>query len=161
VTAAKEHRIEAVRGRMTAHLADRVLGFWSRYDALEEAVARERLSQVVCVLLDEVDRIVGVNSVFERRVELVGSRRFWIYRAFLAPGVPQELHRTMAEAAHRALDENYRPGPGEPIGICLFADADSVRRDPETVWPATGMLHAGYLPDGRQVRVGYFEGARI
>jgi hypothetical protein len=161
VTAAKEHRIEAVRGDMTAGLSERVLDFWSEHDALEEATARERLPQVICVLLDEDDKLAGVNSAFERQVKLIGNRRFWIYRSFLSPGVPGEFHRLMAEAAHGALDEAYQRGPDEPIGICLFADEASMRRDPETVWPATGMLHAGYLPDGRQVRVGYFEGARI
>lgn len=146
---------------MTASREEAVLAFWTTQNVLSSAAARERLDQVVCLLLDGGDRIVGVNSVFERRVALIGDRRFWIYRALLAPGVPDELDRAMAEAAHRALDEEFGAGRDGPIGICVFADATSMRRHPETLWSGTGMLHAGYLPDGRQVRVGYFEGARV
>ena len=54
-----------------------------------------------------------------------------------------------------------RHGSG-PVGLCLLiSDPEVMRRRPEAVWPGVGMMYAGYLEDGRQVRIGYFEGARI
>ena len=161
MAAAKEYRIEVVRGRISGPRSASVLAFWAEHDALTEEAARRRLPQVVSLLLDEGDRVAGVNSVCPERVPLIGDRLLWIYRAFLAPEVPPKHHREMTEAAHGALAGEFQGEGDEPIGVCLLAAEESVPRDTETLWPGSGMLHAGYLPDGRQVRVGYFEGARI
>ena len=49
-----------------------------------------------------------------------------------------------------------------PVGVCVLVDdVELMRRHPEAVWPDTGFLFAGYQADGRQVRIRYFDGARI
>ena len=66
----------------------------------------------------------------------------------------------MVDAAFDALAANR--GEDEPIGLCLLvADRETMQRHPEAVWPDTQMLCAGHLPDGRQVRIRYFDGATI
>ena len=77
--------IEVVRGRIDDDLAAELISFWTAAGVLDEAAARERLDQVVCVLRDGDGGIAGVNSVFDQRVELIGGRRFWIYRSYLLP----------------------------------------------------------------------------
>ncbi len=32
---------------------------------------------------------------------------------------------------------------------------------PEAIWEDPEMVYAGYLPDGTQVRIGYFPGATV
>jgi hypothetical protein len=40
------------------------------------------------------------------------------------------------------------------MGVCLLVhDPDVMARRPELVWPVTGLMYAGYTPDGEQVRV--------
>ena len=154
-------RIEVVRGRLDAALAERLVAFWTANGVLTEQVARERLEQVVCIRFDADDEIVGVNSVYADRVPLVG-RRFWVYRRYLAPGADEEAEPEMIEAARAELAQGFAGGPEEPLGLCvLVADPAVIERYPDAVWPAGGLLFAGYTDEGVQVRISYFEGARI
>lgn len=152
--------IEVVRGRLEGERAEEVLSFWSGRGALEGDAAHERLAQVVCLLLDG-NEIAGVNSAFEARVPLLGNRNFWVYRMLVAPEVEPQARASMVAAAYDELAREFVDGSG-PIGVCMQIDDPSkFPHDREAFWPDIGMLYAGYLPDGRQLRIRYFEGARI
>jgi hypothetical protein len=165
-------RIEVVRGRLSAGLEERLVAFWTTHGALSEQTARERLSDVICARLDADERIVGVNSAYADWAPLVG-RRFWIYRRFLAPEADQDAEREMLAAARAELERGFTGAPGEPLGLCvLVSDRDLIERRPEAVWslgvphhdaawPGGGLVFAGYAAGGVQVRISYFEGARI
>jgi hypothetical protein len=112
------------------------------------------------VLRGPEDAIAGACSVFAADVELVGGRRFWIYRSLL-PGDAREHALPMIDATFAALDAEFGGAAGEPIGLCVFLDERERKLRPEAEWPDPRMIYAGYLPDGRQVRIAYFEGARI
>lgn len=156
------HRIEVVRGALTGERADQLVAFWAAHGALTGPQARQRLPEVVCLLLDATDGILGVNSVYADDVPLIAGRRFWNYRRFFAPGTSEEADAAMLVAAFDALEVERAGDHEAPVGLCLMLDgADTMRRHPEAVWPASQMLYAGYTPDGRQVRIRYFEGARI
>jgi hypothetical protein len=163
-------RTEVVRGRLDAALTDSLVAFWTGHGALDEATARSRLNEVICVRLDPRGEVVGVNSAFADEAPLV-QRRFWIYRRFLSPRADAEAEREMLEAARAELERDFRGAPGEPIGLCvLVADRGLIVRRPEAVWPlgdasapwpGGGLVFAGYADAGVQVRISYFEGARI
>ncbi len=156
------YEIEAVWGRLEGDLAERVVRLWLTHSALDEARARERLRDVVCVLLDREGEVAGVNSVYDALVPLIGNRRFWIYRMFLSPRADPAAGAAMVTAAHEELGRDFDPSGGGPIGLCVLVDdRDLMRRHPEAVWPDSGLLYAGYTADGKQVRIGYFEGAVI
>ncbi len=93
----------------------------------------------------------------------IGGRRFWVYRSLLDPAVAVDCGPAMIDAAHAALHAEFAAGDGSgPIGLCvLVADPETIRQRPETVWPGAGLIYAGYTRDGRQIRLGYFEGARV
>jgi hypothetical protein len=151
--------IEVLRGRLTAAHADEVLGFWEGRNALSGTEARRRLDDVVCVRRRD-GAIVGVNSVYPAEVELVGGRRFWIYRSLLLD--PEADSAPMIQAAFRALDSEFDHRPGSPIGLCvLISLPEERRRRPEAEWSDPRMIYVGYLADGRQVRVAYFNEADI
>jgi hypothetical protein len=153
--------IEVVRGRLTGERAEQLVRFWTGHGALDEAAARERLTEVVCVLLDDADEIVGVNSVFPSGVDRVGGRTFWIYRNFLSPGV-SDAAAAMIRAAFSALEAEFDASGDGPIGLCvLVAEPAEMQRRPEAEWADPAMIYAGYLADGRQVRIAYFRQARI
>src|SRR5215210_1483503 len=155
------HTIEVVRGRLGEDRAAEILRFWSDVGALGEEEARRRLPEVVCVLLDGEGGIAGVNSVYPGSVELIGGRLFWLYRSLLAPGA-EESWRAMHRAAFQALESEFDPDRGGPIGLCAaIGDRATMKRYPEAEWSDPRTLYAGYLPDGGQVRVAYFAGAKI
>jgi len=88
-------------------------------------------------------------------------RRFWRYRSFIPDG-GEELGAAMFKSAFDALAEGFDPDGPEPIGLALIvADRDEMERRSETVWPAEELFYAGYLADGRQLRLRYFWNAKI
>ena len=155
------YEIEVVRGRLSEERAEGILRFWSELGALSEEDARRRLPEVVCVLSAGDGGIAGVNSVYPQSVGLIGGRLFWIYRSRLATEAA-DAGRPMFKAAFEALQSEFDPERGGPIGLCLLiADRAEMKRHPEAEWPDPRTLYAGYLPDGTQVRVAYFAGAKI
>jgi hypothetical protein len=110
----------------------------------------------VCVLRDG-----SVSRVFSAPLELVAGLRFWVYAADLAPTAPPESAIALLRATFAALEGDFTPPSGGPLGLCVLSTPEALRADPAAQWDDPPLLHAGFLPDGRQVRIGYFAGARI
>jgi hypothetical protein len=147
--------IEVVRGRLDDERAGELLRFWAREGVLEEEQGRERLPHVVCLARNEGGAIVGSSSVFDASLPLIGDRRFWIYRAHLQDDA-MGAWPALAEAAFHVLEADAMPGG--PVGLCaLVGDRAIIERYPEAVWRRARALYAGYTPDGRQIRIRYFE----
>jgi hypothetical protein len=147
--------IEVVRGRLDPDAAEELIEFWTAEGALFGEDARRRLPQVVCVLRHD-GRIAGACSVREAEVPLIGGRRFWVYRSLLTPEAADQ-GAEMISATFAALEREFDLQDASPIGLCLLlSDAERPRR-PEADWYCPPMVYAGYLEDGRQVRVGYFD----
>lgn len=154
-----ECTVETVRGRMSEEQADELFRFWSSHGALHGEAARERLPEVTCIARGEEGRIAGVNSVYAQEVPLIGGRRFWVYRSFLAPAASSAAP-AMINAAFAALERELEPGG--PVGLCFpVADRAEMERRPEPIWQDTELMYAGYTPDGVQVRVRYFFDAQV
>jgi hypothetical protein len=153
--------IEIVRGRLSEARADALVRFWAREGVLDESAARARLGDVVCILVGNDGEIAGVNSVYDAPVEPVAGRRFWIYRNYLKPGA-QSARQAMAHRAMLALQGLFDPTVEGPIGICfVIEDRADMERNPGADWLYPASRYAGYLEDGRQVRIRYFDGARV
>lgn len=155
--------VDVVRNRLSDERSQQILAFWKAHGALEGQPALDRLPEVVCVLVDG-DEVVGVNSVQAAAVPLIGGRTFWLYRRFLAPGLTEQGHDIpMLNEAFAALESEFDDGEGQgPLGLCLMIDEPEIMRArPEAIWPETNMLYAGYGARGQQVRIRYFENAKI
>jgi hypothetical protein len=79
----------------------------------------------------------------------------WVYRSFLAAESP-ELWTEMFSATFDALESEFEPDRGDPLGVCVLLDGAEAARRPEAIWPEEDLIYAGYLPDGRQVRIRWF-----
>ena len=155
------YEIEAVRNGLGGERAEDVMAFWGRHGALGEGEAARRLTEVVCLLRGPGGEVAGVNSVYAQSVPLIAGREFWVYRSFLEPGTPEEEWDRMVAAAFELLAEEFDPAAPGPLGLCLFVERDRAAVRPEAEWRDPRILYAGYLPSGQQVRIGYFEGAKI
>jgi hypothetical protein len=152
--------IDVVRGALDQTRADDLLSFWRRRRALSEPEAQRRLPEVVCVLRRD-GAVVGASSVYESDVALIGNRRFWVYRSLLDQAVADQ-GPNMARATFTALQAEFEGSSEAPIGLCLLLSREERRlRSAEAVWPDPRMIYAGYVGDGRQVRLAYFENALI
>ena len=125
-------------------------------------VAGARLPEdVVCVARDGDGTVLGLSTAVPADVELVGSQRFLVYGSVLAEAAT-EVADALLSATFAALDAAFEGAPASAIGLCLLqGDRTELERRPEAHWEEPPMLYAGYLDDGRQVRIGYFAGARI
>ncbi len=105
--------------------------------------------------------LAGVCSVYAARVPLIGNRLFWVYRSLLDARV-SDWAPAMIRATLTALESEFDGAPDSPIGLCvLIADADTRQRHPEAAWSEPPLVYAGYVSDGRQVRLGYFRDAVV
>jgi hypothetical protein len=151
--------IEVVRGRLNEARTEALLAFWAAHNALTPEEAQRRLPEVVCLLrLD--GRVAGASSVHAADVALIGARRFWIYRSLLTSEVADQMP-AMLTATFNALQREFDGSRGAPIGLCVLLDEPQRRLRPEAEWSDPRMIYAGYLADGRQVRIAYFDGAVI
>jgi len=156
-----EDQIEVVRGHLSEQRREQLLGYWSARGALSEEAARQRLEEVVCLLVNGEGGIAGVNSVYPAAVDLISGRRFWIYRSLIETEAA-EPGEAMMKAAFDALEQEFDPAGDGPIGLCvLIADEQEIAARPLALWPLSGLMYAGYQPGGVQARIRYFEGAVI
>jgi hypothetical protein len=149
-----------VRGALDRTRAAELLAFWAARGALSGAEAQARLPEVVCLLRRD-GAVVGASSVYPAELELIGGRRFWIYRSLLDRELADRAP-AMIQATFAALQAEFDASPEAPIGLCiLLAGPEEWRLWPQLQWANPPLLYAGYLGDGRQVRIAYFEGAEI
>lgn len=152
--------VELVRGRLDDGWSERLVGFWKAHGALDEAQARARLPQVTAVALDAAGEIAGTSSALPADVPAIGGRRFWVFRSFVLPAAAAAVDDLVA-VTFDALEAEFEPGLGGPIGLCVPLSPEDAARRPDAVWERPPLVYAGYLDDGRQVRVGYFPGASL
>ncbi len=94
--------------------------------------------------------------VREEMIPLV-DRWFWVYGEGFG-----ELDEAAFNTTFEELGRDFHPGGPGPVGVCVTVDdRELIEQRPEPVWPGTDLLFAGYLPDGRQLRIRYFWGATI
>lgn len=156
------YAIEVVRGRRDGRLDEELVGFWTSHGALTEPVARARLLHVVCALRDADGSIAAVNSVFDESVPMLGGQRLWAYRSFGPSPEAEQAAEEMLAAARDQLATEFDPDSPGPIGVCRLVGHRDTPEDPRApVWPVSGLMFAGYTPNDEQLRVVYFEGAKV
>jgi|GEM_PF-2136692 len=96
-----------------------------------------------------------------RPVNLVGARRFWVYRGEHDPADFDAAERRLS-AAFEALAADFDAEAGGPIGLCVpISSRTLLDAHPEAVWQRSQLMYAGYLAGGEQVRIRYFDDAPI
>lgn len=162
--AAPGFSIETVKGHLDETVADELIEFWTGMGALTEVQGRQRLPQVLSVLRDAEGNIAGVNSALMGRVAPLGNQAFDTYRSLLAPSADLPANRVaLIQKAWQLLSSSREAGEREAsLGMLVLVPDPAVQRAyPAAVWPQTGLMHAGYTPEGVQMRVRYYEGVRL
>ncbi len=159
--AAAEHEIEVVRGRPSVARADQIIRFLTEHAGLKAHEADGILAQVVSVALDDEGEVAGVDTARQAAIPLIGGRKFWLHSADTRPGFEGSVP-ALERVAFELFDENFDPGGDGPIGLCvLVTDPERMAERPEAEWSDPRMFYAGYVDGGAQVRIGYFDGAKI
>jgi hypothetical protein len=83
-----------------------------------------------------------------------------VHRSLL-PGAASLRFFDLVAASFGALEAEFDGAPGAPLGLCVLLAEPERSARPQAEWNDPRMIYAGYLADGRQVRIAYFEGARV
>jgi hypothetical protein len=139
------------------------IAFWSRLKLLPPNVAPEERAKELIAVVYKDDRIVGVHTATIERVEQVRTRLAMI-RSAVDPDY-RRTHVSMALTLYsRALLGRWSiEHPQERLGGlgAIVESAQLAERGKQPLWPQTRFLLAGFLADGRQLRISWFEDFRV
>jgi hypothetical protein len=148
------------------HILSDAIAFWKRLGILPRNVTPEARAKELVLVAYQHGRIVGVVTaelgvlpqVRARMAMLRGAvdpelRRSQVGYAML-PAAPKMLETWSAEHPHERL-----AGIGGIGGIIESPELAAVQSQP--YWPISRFGLIGFTPDGRQIRVSWFEGFRL
>jgi hypothetical protein len=151
--------IEVVRGSLAGDRAEAVVRFLGEHAGIPDAEARDELDRVLCVLPATGEELAAVSLTAPAVVPLVKGARLWLHRTVTAPGA-EGAEDDLIASGFAALEAGFDPDGREPIGLLdVIPSAERMRE--EAVCPRTGLLHAGFLERGPQVRIRFFAEASI
>jgi hypothetical protein len=137
--------------------------FWLRLGALPPGVSPEQRLRELCAAAYVGDELVGVSTI-ELRQSPVLRCRLGFYRCLVNPA--HGHRRIVNRLTHysRALLENWsKENPDEKVlgmaAILENPNFDRLAKRP--MWHGTDLWLIGYTQDGQQVRLTWFEHARL
>ena len=148
--------------QVTPELADELVAFWLENQALgDEASARQRTEQAICIARDENGKLQGVSTGVIRVLPRLRQPMYY-YRQFFARSLRGQHQELAFYRRAKQILQDYNAGldKAESLGILLEVEnakiAAAYKRAHEPGFDATFI---GYSPRGLQLRVSYFEDA--
>jgi hypothetical protein len=150
--------------QVTPGLEQELVVFWCEHNAIaDEALARSRAAQAVCIVRDGNGSIRGVATAVVRVLPRLRQPMYY-FRMFFSPAL--RGHRQFLpvyRSARRILQEhNASLERAESLGLLVEVENDKLAKAyPRAYEPAFDATFIGYSPRGLQLRVSYFEGAEL
>jgi hypothetical protein len=144
-------------------LRDTVKDLWRTYRALDgEERLEERSREIVFLVRNAEGAIVGVSTARPVQMPLLNNNYFYEFRCFIAPPFRAAGLDSMLAAKTKAFLATQEDSIIKYKGLVIIIQNKEMRQQrTKAVWPASGMVFAGYTAQGYHIRVGYFKGARI
>mgnify|MGYP000858923462 FL=1 len=145
-------------------LKKEIITIWKQHNpAFEENQAEERAKQIVYVVKNEFEQVVGISTAYKVYIKQFRnyfySIRLIIVPEFRSQGMATELlvrSRDWLESVH----QEDKPDP--PIGLITLVENELVKKNKrEAIWPASKMIYAGNSAKGHHIRIYYFKGATL
>ena len=159
-----DYTIGPVWQNVDAALEQELVDFWIAEKVFAtEGPARARAGEVVCVGRAPDGKIAGVCSVVPRILPRLRERMYY-YRSYVrAADRKQGLALQVLKSGKEPL-QGFQAALPKPrvIGIVLEIENRAVAAyHNEAFWRLTGYTFIGYSPRGFDMRVQYFDGARL
>jgi hypothetical protein len=158
------HTIVPVWQKVDEALENELVAFWIAEKVFAtEAPARARAKEVVCIGRDAGGKIAGLCSAVPRILPRLRERLYY-YRSYVRPadrlgGLGLEI----LLAAKTTLSE-YEAARDKPQCVGIVMEIENVALAQQwnhAFWHPSGFSFIGYSPRGLDMRVWYFEGARL
>ena len=157
-----DFQIVPVWRNVTPELQAELAAFWLEHKALADVErANARAQQAVCVLRDANGALCGVATALVRILPRLRQPMYY-FRMFIAPDQRRQQQALPIFRAACAILEAANADKPESLGVLLEVEnPDLARLFSHAVGQRTGATFIGYSPRGHQLRVVYFDGAKL
>jgi GNAT superfamily N-acetyltransferase len=164
--AADDIRFVDVWRRDDAKVAADVIAFWRRLEALPPGIAPEERVKELCTVAYRGGELIGVSTmVLDILPQL--KARFGFFRCMVAPDHRRQgLAYRFGVHCRNLLAEWSKRNPQEKVlGMATIVESSALDEFGKApVWQSpgvNGLALIGYTAKGRQIRVSWFEHARL
>ena len=147
---------------VTPELQAELAAFWMSHNAIPDAQrANARALQAVCVLRDADGALCGVATAVVKVIPRLRQPTYY-FRQFIAPAHRQQQQALPIFRAACVILEAANKAAPESLGVLLEVEnPDLARVFSHAIGARTGAAFIGYSPRGHQLRVVYFQGAKL
>ncbi|MCB0492196.1 MAG: hypothetical protein KDC93_07250 [Cyclobacteriaceae bacterium] len=145
-------------------LKKEVITMWRQHNpGLEEEKAEERANQIVLVVKNEYEQVIGVSTAFKVYIKQFRNFMYSIRLMVLPEYRSQKLATDLLVRSRDFLESIHQEDlPDPPIGMITLVENELLKKNKrEAIWPASKMIYAGNSSKGHHIRVYYFKGATI
>ena len=145
-------------------LKKEVITMWRQHNpGLEEEKAEERANQIVLVVKNEFEQVIGVSTAFKVYIKQFRNFMYSIRLMVLPEYRSQKLATDLLVRSRDFLESIHMEDlPDPPIGMITLVENELLKKNKrEAIWPASKMIYAGNSSKGHHIRVYYFKGATI
>mgnify|MGYP003577079974 CR=1 FL=1 len=156
-------RFECVWENPSAPEIPLVMGMWRTYRAIDrEEMIDKRAKEIVFVIKSSQGEVAGVSTARAVRAEFLNNNFFYEFRCFIAPAFRRPGLDSLLAKKTKDFLVQQKDSVTKFKGVLMVVENESLKKQrTKAVWPASGMVFAGYTSKGHHIRVGYFKGARI
>lgn len=149
--------------QVTAELAQELAGFWQANNAMEAGATANRAQQAICIARDGNGALCGVATA-EVKVLPRLRQPMYYYRMFFARTVRGQQQFLPFFLFAKEVLQDYNAGLDAKEGLGLLLELENSKLGkayPHAYEPAFDATFIGYSPRGLQLRVSYFDNARL
>ncbi len=156
--------VATVWKQLTPELRAEVLAFWQRNKAIgNPGRARQRVNEVVCIARGDDGELCAVSTAVVRVLPRLRQPMYY-FRLFFAKSVRGQGQVVPFFNKAKEVLQAYNASLEEPESLGMLLELES--RYLDAYYKQACILEAdatfiGYSPRGMQLRVSYFEGARL
>jgi len=162
------YAIEDVREKLTPTLQHEIIQFWVGEEVLPEAVAKERVLQVMQVLRhSESQAIIGLVSGQLKYIEAM-KMHFYNCRGFVKAAYrSQGLFIKTFRDTYYLLNQDYVSGKNtKASGIFVNIENPLLKNHNQAIWwggdnGEIPYFFMGYSAQGNHIRIAYFKGVTV
>jgi len=149
--------------QVTPELKQELVEFWTRHKAIGDEASQARADQAVCIGRTGDGAIWGVGTAVLRVLPRLRQPTYF-YRQFFAPDFRGQKQTIPFFNRVKSVLQDYNqslPAP-ESLGVLVELENQMLsQRYVEAYGSESGTTFIGYSPRGLQLRVAYFDGARL
>lgn len=136
---------------------------WKKYRAFDnDDLSEKRARQIVYVVKDANGRVGGVATAGVVRAAFLNNNFFYEFRCFVAPDFRAPGLDSLLTVKTKQFLEQLPDARSKFKGMLTIVEHEELKKQrTKAIWPASGLVFAGYNKQGHHIRVAYFKGARI